>query len=126
MKAVVRDGHDLAGIFYKKGNNTNRNHVTGLEMDLLRIILQQMNTTFSHVPTPEGFEVEKQSVNNLVTAMIAKEAYIALGSLRRNSVFHTSFSLTNSHYTTRFRWYVACSVKYPKWGSIFRILSVEL
>ena len=26
----------------------------------------------------------------------------------------------------RVRWYVPCSVKYPRWSSIFRILSVEL
>jgi len=83
-----------------------------LEMDLLRIILKQMNMTFVHVPTPEGFEIEDGSVNNLISAMIVKEAYRALGGIKK--LFYTSFDLTNSHFTTRFRWYVPCPVKYPR------------
>ena len=43
-----------------------------------------------------------------------------------NFLFYTSFDLTNSHFTTRFRWYIPCPVKYQRWSSIFRILSVEL
>jgi len=97
-----------------------------LEMDLLRIILKQMNMTFVHVPTPEGFEIENGSVNNLVNATIAKETYIALGGVTNNFLYYTSFDLTNSHFTTRFRWYVPCPVKYQRWSSIFRILSVKL
>jgi hypothetical protein len=100
--------------------------IKGFEMDLLKIILQQMNMTFVYVPTPEGFELEKESVNNLVTAMIAKEAYIALGGVTRNFLFYTYFDLTNTHLTTRIRWYVPCSVKYSRWSSIFRIFSVKL
>jgi hypothetical protein len=41
-------------------------------MVLLKIILKPMNMTFFYVPTPEGFEIEDGSVNNLVNAMIAK------------------------------------------------------
>jgi hypothetical protein len=82
--------------------------------------------TFVHVPTPKGFETEEDSANNLVTTMSTKEAYIALGGVLRNLSLYTLFDLTNSHLTTRFRWYVPCSVKYPRWSSFFRILSVEL
>ena len=126
MKAVVRDGHDSMGTYYTNNMVYNGSHIKGMEMDLLRIILQQMNMTFVHVLTPEGFEIEIGSVNNLVTAMIAKEAYIALGSAIRNFLFYTFFDLTNTYFTTRYRWNVPCSVKYPRWSSIFRILTVEL
>jgi hypothetical protein len=126
MKAVVRDGKNVFTTCYLNGNVSSGSDVKGLEMGLLRIILQQMNMTFVHVPTPEGFELEKQSVNNLVTAMFAKEAYIALGRVGINVLFYTSFDFTNAYVTTRLRWYVPCSVKYPRWSHILRILSVEL
>jgi hypothetical protein len=126
MKAVVRNAYDLAGTLYTNGNNSNGNNIEGLEMDLLRIILKQMNMTFVHVPTPRGFEIEEGSVNNLVNVMIAKKACIALGSVIRNFFFYTSFDLTNTYFTTRFRWYVPCFEKYSRWSSIFRIFSAEL
>ena len=85
-----------------------------------------MNLTFVYVPTPEGFEFGKGSINNLFTAMIAKEAYLALGSVKRNFSFYTFFDLTNTYTTTKLRWYVPCYVKYPRWSNMFRILSVEL
>jgi hypothetical protein len=85
-----------------------------------------MNMTFVYVPTPEGFELEDGSVNNLYSLMIVKEAYIALGGVKSELLFYNSFDLTNPHSTIRIRWYVPCSVKYPRWSSIFRILSVEL
>ena len=95
-------------------------------MDVLRINLEHMNMTFVYVPIPEGFEVEEGSVKRLFTAMIAKEAYIDLGSVTRNFLYYTSFDFTNSHFTTKFRWYVPCPVKYQRWSSVFRILSAEL
>jgi len=95
-------------------------------MELLRIILKQMNMTFVYVPTPKAFEVEEDSVNNLVSAMNAKKVYIALGRVGINLLYYTSFDLTNSYFATRFRWYVPCPVKYPRWSSFFRILSGEL
>jgi hypothetical protein len=70
-------------------------------MDLLRIVLQQMNITFVHVPTPEGFELSKESVNNLVSVMIAKEAYIALGRVIGNISLYNTFDLTSSYLTTK-------------------------
>jgi len=126
MKAVVRDGHGFLTTCYTNGKVSSGSDIKGLEMDLLKIILQQMNMTFVHVPTSEGFEIEKQSVNNLVTAMFAKEAYIALGRIGINILCYASFDLTNTYFTTKFRWYVPCSVKYPRWSRIFRVFSVEL
>ena len=124
MKAVVRNGHGFAATYYVY--DSSGIHIGGLEMELLSIILQEMNMSFFPVPTPEGFEIEEGSVNNLVTAMVAKEAYIALGGVTRNFLFYSYFDLTTSYITTRVRWYVPCSVKYQRWSSIFRILSVEL
>jgi hypothetical protein len=82
-----------------------------------------MNMTFVYVPTPEGFELGNGSVNNLVSAMIAKKAFITLGGVIKNYLYYTSFDLTNSHFTITYRWYVPCSDKYARWCSMFRILS---
>jgi hypothetical protein len=124
--AVVRDGYGFVGIYYINDTVSSESDIKGLEMDLLRIILKQINMTFVYVPTPEGFEVECGSVNNLVSAMNAKEAYIALGRVERNLLYYSSFDFTNSHFTTRYRWYLPCPAKYPRWSSMFRILPVEL
>ena len=37
--------------------------------------------TLVHVTVPKGFELQNTEVSNLINAMHAKEAYIALGSL---------------------------------------------
>jgi hypothetical protein len=126
MKAVVRDGLGFVATYYTRDKNSSLSDIKGLEMDLIRIVLKQMNMTLLYVPTQERFEIGKDSVNNLVTALIAKEAYIVLGGVARNSSFYTSFDLTNSYFTTRFLWYVPCSEKYRRWSNVFRILSVEL
>jgi hypothetical protein len=126
MKAVVRNTSILLEVYYINDNVSSESDIGGFEMDILRIILKQMNMTFVYVPTPEGFELEDESVNNLVSIMIAKEAFIALGGVKRELSFYNSFDLTNSYSITRIRWYVPCSEKYPRWSSIFRILSVEL
>ena len=126
MKAVVRNGHGYITANYKNDTVSSWSDIQGVEMKLLRIILEKMNMTFVYVPTPEGFEIEKDLINNLVTSMIEKESYIALGSVGRTSLFYTFFDLTNSYFTTSLRWYVPCSDKYPRWSSIFRIFSVEL
>jgi len=82
MKAVVRDAHGdftTKYVHYNDSNGNFRTNIKGLEYDLLKILYEQLNMTFVHVPTPEGFEFQKGSVNNLIFAMFAKEAYIALG-----------------------------------------------
>jgi len=85
-----------------------------------------MNMTFVIVPTPEGFELEKGSVNNLIFSVYKKEACIALGDLGNNYYIDRLFDSTDTYCTMSVRLYVPCSVKYPRWSSIFRILSVEL
>jgi hypothetical protein len=97
-----------------------------MEMDLLKLVLEQMKMTFVHVPTPEGFETDEGLTVNLTSVMLAKEAYIALGAVGTHYLIDPFLESTNSYHTMRLRWYVPCPLKYPRWSSIFRILSVEL
>ena len=55
--------------------------------------------------------------------MLGNEIYIDVGT---HYLIGSCFDSTNLYYMMSVRWNVLCSVKYPKWGSIFRILSVEL
>jgi hypothetical protein len=129
MKAVVRNGNwyfNANYVYYKGSNRSVLRYIEGLEYDLLKVVLEHMNMTFVHVPTPEGFEVGGSSVNNLVKGMLRKEIYIALGAVGTNYLIHLAIDSTNSHYMMSVRWYIPCSDKYPRWSSIFRILSVEL
>jgi hypothetical protein len=114
MKTVVRDGRGFVATCYVRGKNSSWINVRGFEMDVLRITLQQMNMAFVHVPTPEGFELREESVNNLVSAMIAKEAFIVLGSVTRNLSLYNIFEITDSYLATTIRWFVPCSVKYER------------
>jgi hypothetical protein len=82
--------------------------------------------TFAHVPTTDGFEIEQGLKNNLSKAIIEKEAYIILGGVGTYFLPDSFFDFTNAHIMMGVRWYVPCSVKYPRWSSICRILSVEL
>jgi hypothetical protein len=47
------------GTYYTNGKDSNGCDIKGLERDLIRIILKQMNMTFVHVPKPDGFELEE-------------------------------------------------------------------
>jgi hypothetical protein len=60
MKAVVTDIRGIFTKYYENGTDSNGNVVTkvsGFEMELLTMDLKEMNMTFFHVPTPEGFEI---------------------------------------------------------------------
>ena len=130
MKAVVRNGHWYFTSNYVYYNSSNRNvlrYIEGLEYDLLRVVLQQMNMTFVHVPTPKSFEIwDVPQTKNLVSGLFGKEIYIALGNVGTNHLGESNIDSTNSFYMLSARWYVPCSVKYPRWSSVFRILTVEL
>jgi len=129
MKAVVRNSDWIYTTYYDNDTNSNASVVTlvsGFETDLLMMVLKEMNMTFVHIPTPEGFEIEESLTDNLIRAMFAREAFIALGLLGTHILVNPFLDSTNSYYIISFRWYVPCSVKYPRWSSIFRILSVEL
>jgi hypothetical protein len=130
MKAVVRDSRAHFTTIYVKHNGSDGRVVTyieGVEKHLLDVVLQQMNMTFLHVPTPRGIEMEESPViDDLINGMVGKEIDIVLGGFGTHYLIHSFFDSTNAHYMMRTRWYVPCSVKYPRWSSMFRILSVEL
>ena len=70
--------------------------------------------TFVQVPTSEGFEMKNGgSSYNLMTAMLAKEAYIALGDLELHIYLESFLDTANNYYIRHLRWYVLCSEKYP-------------
>jgi hypothetical protein len=58
--------------------------------------------------------------------MLAKEVYIYLGGQANHEISLKLFDTTITYITDSVRWYVPCSDKYPRWSSIYRILSVEL
>jgi hypothetical protein len=68
----------------------------------------------AHVTTPGGTEMEKETVNNLVSTMIEKGAYIALGNVEAIILFISYCHSKNSYYISGIRWYVPYSVKYPR------------
>jgi hypothetical protein len=104
-----------------------KGYIRGLEYDLLLVVVQQMNMTLFHVPTPKGFAIEEGSAaSSLVQEMYRKEIYIALGAVSTHYLMLSYIDSTNIYYRISIRWYVPCSDKYPRWSSIFRILSVEL
>ena len=62
MKAVVKNCDNVFTtkyINYKFPNGNDWIYINVLEMDLLQFVLQHMNMTFVHVPTPQVFELEK-------------------------------------------------------------------
>ena len=85
-----------------------------------------MNMPSVHIPTPEGFETEKGIITNLIRDLIKKKSCIALGNAGNNILSKPFFDSTYPYYIMRVRWYVPCSVKLPRWSSIFRILSADL
>jgi len=48
----------------------------GLEYDSLLIICEHINMSFVHVPSPEGLEIEGDSLNKISGSMFKKETYI--------------------------------------------------
>jgi hypothetical protein len=130
MKEVVRDGHWKFTVEYVNHTDSNGSvvrYIEDLEMDLLRVVLQQMNMTFFHVPTLKEFEMNGESrIICFFISTLIKKIYIVLGVVRTNYWTISFFEFTNPHYILRVRWYVSCSVKHPRWSSIFRILSLEL
>jgi hypothetical protein len=129
MKAFVRDGHWYLTTYYDQQNVYDVSagkYIRGFEWDLLKFIFEQMNMKFVLLPTPEEFENTEESINKLIVAMFRKDADIALGGFTIHSLANSHIDTTNTYYIFRYRWYVPCSIKYPRWSSIFRILSVEL
>jgi hypothetical protein len=130
MKAVVRNAHWSFTTKYYNITKSDRSVFQGrggLEHDVLNIILEKMNMTRFYVPTPKKFEIEEGTVvHDVVNGMFEKKIDIAFGGLGRNVLIEPLLDSTNTHITVIVRWYVPCSDRYPRWSSIFRILSVEL
>jgi hypothetical protein len=129
MKAIVRNsGWNLKTNYFNHTDSNGRvfTEIVGIEMDLFRIILKQMNMTLIHVLEIKGAERLTELVYNIFRAMITKEADIAFGDLVLGIALNSYYEFTNTYYVTNIRWYVPCFVKYPRWSSIFRVLSVEL
>jgi hypothetical protein len=97
-------------------------YIEGLEFELLSVVLHQMNMTMVHVPIPDvaGWN------SNFQKSYFEKETFIALGGVVLNFQWNSYFYIPSSYLFVSFSWYVPCSIKYPRWSSIFRILSVEL
>jgi hypothetical protein len=99
MKAVIRNGHGYFTTSYFNQTYSNGSvewYINGLEIKLLLIVLQQMNMTYVYVPTPEGFETDQGWIANLVTFLIGKKAYIALGDLAIQILLLPFFDTTSS------------------------------
>ena len=129
MKAVLLADDSYFVMIFVNRTDSDGNFETypfGMEMYLLDLVLKQMNMTIFLVPTPEGFEIEKKTTGNLIKTMLAKEVYIALGNIGTRYLIDPFLDFTNFYYIMSYRWYVPCSVEYPRWRRIFRILSVEL
>ena len=128
MKTFVRNGHwDFTTVYYQYNdpNGNVRTNIKGVEITLLKVVLQQMNMSIRLVPLTKSFEIEVNP-DNILGAMFSRKVYIALGALGTNYLSESYFGCTNPYFMMNVRWYVPCSVKYPRWSSIFRILSVEL
>ena len=130
MKAVVSVGHsDFTTRYFERtySNGSVERNIEGLEIKLLMIVLQQMNMTLVLVPSPEPGEIEDEALlNYLLECLYIKKCYITVGYIGIDSSVNSLFESTNPYYFFRIRWYVPCPVKYPRWSSIFRILTVEL
>jgi hypothetical protein len=128
MKALVNVGHSfLATQFtYQKDSNGNVvRSIRGLEIKLLQTALWYMNMTLQSTASDRA-SVPIKTLGDVSSYMLAKKVYIFLGSQGNHPIIASLFDTTSVYNMDSFRWYVPCSVKYPRWSSIYRILSVEL
>jgi hypothetical protein len=127
LKVGVMDGQWEFTTQYFKKPGSDVTYIRGLEVALLQIVLEQTNMSFVYVPiTKVSKKEELFDVSDLVKRMLGKEIYIALGAVGTHYMGNAFLDSTNPHYMMTFSWYVPCFDKYPRWSSIFRILSVEL
>jgi len=124
MRAVVITDQWNFTTSYIHLNDSSGNvgwHIKNLEIVLVMVISNQMNMTYVLVPKPNDSEINKPLQTSVESGSV-----IFLGDLL-NIGWLTPFNdIISFYYLTSIRWYVPCSDKYPRWSSIFRILSVEL
>ena len=129
MKAFLRNVKACFNTNYVQSNSSIGSlweYIEGLEYDLLKVVLQQMNMELLHDLTPDVSEMSLETTVKLIRAIFAKEVYIALGGLGTDVLSVSYFDSTNPYFMTSARWYVQCSVKYRRSSSIFKKPSVEL
>jgi hypothetical protein len=129
IKALVSDSNWDFGTKYVNhvySNGTVVSYIVGLDIEFLRVVLHKMNMTYVLVPIPEDFETEKNLAMHIIDSLFVKDYYIIVSNVGNYLLSNPFLSSTNSYYIMTISWYVPCSVKYPRWSSIFRILSVEL
>jgi hypothetical protein len=115
MKAIVINSESDFTMIYNTHLDSNGSVVTevyGTEMELLKLVLKQMNMTFIHVTIRENYI--------LIKAVLENEAFIALVGKLKTNFLNKLFVCSSSYYFTRLRWYVPCSIKYPRWSNILK------
>jgi len=78
MKVMVKDCQWYFIRTYLQCNDSKvdvRILIAGLEMDLLKVVLQQVKMMFVHVRTPAAFEMGKILTDNSFKALSGKEVY---------------------------------------------------
>ena len=78
MKAFVRDGKwYFTTVYYHntdpKGNI--RTKITGVEINLLKLVLEQMNMSISRVPLAKVYEIQLNPID-IIGAMLSKKVYM--------------------------------------------------
>ena len=86
--------------------------------NLLKVVLHQMNMT----PVP----LTEKSTESTELPFVGYRHAVFLGEMANMVYSFPNLELTSSYHLTDIHWYVPCSIKYQRWSSIFRILSVEL
>ena len=126
MKGTVINEEMYFTTNYTQFNDTNGNDVwlrESFDIKLLKVVLRQMNMTLVPVPKTNSSEVITDIPFHV---FYGNKNYIILGDLLNLVSMLPFFECTNFYHFTNIRWYVPCSIKYPRWSSIFRILSAEL
>jgi hypothetical protein len=118
MKAfVMPDLTDLVMPF-KREMSSNGKGATDMEVAyymLLRTVLHHMNMSLLVTTGPE-----------IATRMFTKELHIIVGPFIQTDKLFRIFDTTSVYHMHTYSWYVPCYAKYPRWSSIYNILSVKL
>jgi len=84
------------------------------DADLISAALQQMILTVFWCLYQKILKWVRGLVQNLIRTMIAKGTYIALGYVGNHIWLESYFESTRTYNTISVRWYIPCSVKYPR------------
>jgi hypothetical protein len=100
MKAVVGDGHSRFTTIYINHTNSYESvvrYVEGIEVELLKIVLKQMNMTFLYIHLPERSELGVEYLESyLVMRTITKETDIFLGNVGNYILTNPFLDSTNT------------------------------